>query len=252
MTHSVVRCNYSHDNDGAGFSLMQFPGSRPFDHNWIHHNISENDGRKNDYGAIHVWGEVRSTAIYNNTIYVASAPQGKPSAICFVDDEKTPKAIHVCNNILMGAGGVALAWIPSAKHDVLFHGNNYFSEDAKLQIIWCGMTYRSLEAWRDATGQERLGTVATGLSVDPRLWAPGKGGTVDDAQLLETLRAYRLRGDSPLIHAGVNLPFRGPGDGGLGDFFGNRIPQDGSFAIGAHEARPTRDSPEDGLLGNTP
>ena len=52
MTNSVMQYNYSHDNDGAGYGLYQGSTSAPWSNNVVRYNISQNDGRKNGYGAI--------------------------------------------------------------------------------------------------------------------------------------------------------------------------------------------------------
>ena len=82
VTNSAMQHNYSHDNDGAGFLLAQYPYAPQRMRNLtIRHNISENDCSKLNYGAIHVWnsedpGWISDVHIYHNTIYLAS-PAGK-------------------------------------------------------------------------------------------------------------------------------------------------------------------------------
>ena len=83
VTNSVMQYNYSHDNDAAGLLLAQYPyAPQPMKNLTIRHNISENDCRKLDYGAIHVYnGEdphrVSGVHIYQNTIYLASPAGNK-------------------------------------------------------------------------------------------------------------------------------------------------------------------------------
>ncbi|HEV2087838.1 MAG TPA: right-handed parallel beta-helix repeat-containing protein, partial [Cryptosporangiaceae bacterium] len=50
-TNAVVQHNYSHDNDGAGFLLAHGPSGGAHRGNVVRFNISENDGRRNGYGA---------------------------------------------------------------------------------------------------------------------------------------------------------------------------------------------------------
>jgi hypothetical protein len=235
VTNSVMRYNYSHDNDGAGFFLAQFPGARPFTENRVHHNISENDGRKNGYGGIRVWGDVRDSDIFNNTVYAAPARDGSPSAISFVDDLQTSSGIRVRNNIFYTTEGVPLVDVATDRHEVLFQGNNYFSGPGQFRINWCGTLYKSLDAWRIGTKQERQGTVNSGRGIDPTLQAVGQGGTLNNANLLESLDAYRLRADSPMIDSGCDIRKRRGPSADERDFFGTELPQGRGFDVGAHE-----------------
>ena len=53
-TNCILQYNYSHDNDGAGYLQAQFPDAQEHSGDIIRYNISQNDGRKNSYGAIEV------------------------------------------------------------------------------------------------------------------------------------------------------------------------------------------------------
>ena len=44
----------------------------------VRYNISQNDGRANRYGGLHVWGRVRQAEIYNNTVWVSAASGANP------------------------------------------------------------------------------------------------------------------------------------------------------------------------------
>ncbi len=86
VRNSIVQYNYSHDNDGAGYLLAQFEGAKAFHNNVIRYNLSENDGRKNSYGGIHLWstgadGGIRNTTIYRNTILTGKSDVGNPAAV---------------------------------------------------------------------------------------------------------------------------------------------------------------------------
>ncbi len=91
VQNSIVQYNYSHDNDGAGFLLAQFDGAKAFHNNIIRYNLSENDGRKNTYGGVHLWstgsnGGIRNTTIYQNTITSAKSTTGNPAVVdCMTD-----------------------------------------------------------------------------------------------------------------------------------------------------------------------
>src|SRR3712207_8524244 len=50
--NSIMQYNYSHDNYGAGYLLARYSSAPAMSNLTIRYNISENDGRKNDYGGI--------------------------------------------------------------------------------------------------------------------------------------------------------------------------------------------------------
>src|SRR3954465_9858311 len=78
VSNSIVQYNYSHDNDGAGYLLAQSIAGDAHHGNVVRFNISQNDGRRNSYAGIEVWGRVVSAEIYNNTVYVSAAASGSP------------------------------------------------------------------------------------------------------------------------------------------------------------------------------
>jgi hypothetical protein len=124
---------------------------------------------------------------------------------------------------------------PTGMSDLTFQGNNYWSTGDSFRINWGGTTYGSLPAWRSATGVERLNGADVGLSRNPRLLAAGQRPTLGDANRLEMLHAYRIRNDSPMRDAGLNLPAIFGASVGTRDYFGAWIPQYGVFDIGAHD-----------------
>lgn len=235
VTNSVLQYNYAHDNDGAGYLLAQFPYARPFSGNTMRYNISANDGRKNSYGAVHVWGPIDNTDIYNNTIYVTPGARARPAGIVFDPDRTTTTAVELRNNIVQTTGGVPLLVLSSEQPGLLLQGNAYFASEAPFTLDWLGTRYSSYAAWQAATGQEQLAGRDVGLSVDPQLRDPGRVPTLDDAMRLSTLDSYQLKPTSPLIGAGIDLrrAFQiVPGDQ---DYYGNALPQGAAFEIGAHE-----------------
>ena len=244
VTNSAMQFNYSHDNDGPGYLLTQLDYSRPFARNTIRYNISQNDGRKNHYGAIHIFAErsngdssddkkILATEVYNNTVYMTPTGSGDGAAI-YIDADSTAD-LHVRNNIFQTTGGIPLLDVSTGQKGLLFQGNDFFSSGTRFEIRWLGAIYGSFDAWRAATGQERADDKSVGRSVDPELRSPGGASKLNDAELLETLDAYRLRGDSPLIDAGLDLRRLFGVDVGIRDYYGNSLTQRTGFAIGAHQ-----------------
>jgi hypothetical protein len=238
VTNSTMQYNYSHNNAGAGYLLAQFPYAREFSNNVVRYNISENDGRKGSYGAIHFWNGwrngIKDTEVYHNTVYVSPRVGAAPKAVRFLG--KTTNT-RLYNNIFVTTGGVPL--VAGQQSGVLLQGNDYWSSGDPFRIRNGGTTYRSLAAWRRATGQEKNGATNTGMTVNPHLINPGGGGTIGSAARLSTLAAYKLRTNSPMIDAALNLRRLRGLDAGPADFYGTSIPQQRSYDIGAHEALST-------------
>jgi hypothetical protein len=249
---SIMQFNYSHDNDGAGLFLFAETGARST-RNIIRYNISQNDARTqmDTYGGIFVGADVVDSDIYNNTIFMGPSPTSSPAAIRLLG--LLGSSIHVRNNILVTTGGVPVVSWDGSGTDVLFQGNDYESGTSPFVILSNNVTYHTLAAWRTSTGEETLAGMPVGLRVDPRLNDAGHGGTIGNADLLDTLTAYQLRKDSPVAHAGLDLtqfkvmwdPYRYAGDSFLNrffsptptDFYGDPLPAAGSglLSIGAHQ-----------------
>jgi hypothetical protein len=238
-TNSVLQYNYSHGNDGSGYGLFEYVGGPAWSGNTVRYNVSENDGRRNGYAGIHAWdgnggGGLRDAQVYGNTVYVAPAAASsvQPRGI-YVQSPTTD--VRFRNNVVYVSGGVPAIEVASGQVGLVFQGNGYWSAGAALSLVWAGTAYNSLDDWRAATGQERVGSVQTGLVADPRFESPGGGGTIGDADRLETLDAYVLRPDSPLIDAGLDLAARFGIDAGGRDFRGVALPQAGGYDVGATE-----------------
>lgn len=215
VTNSVMQYNYSHDNHGAGFGLYQYNGATAYSGNVVRYNISENDGRKNDYGGISVWSDNGATGgtqingadVYNNIVFVSPVSGATSSPSAFV--HKTARAVsnvRVRNNVFITTGGLRLLNVPASANGYLFQNNLYWTSGGAFALRWGGTTYTSLSQWLSAaTTQERVGGGIVALNTDPKLNAAGQGGTLDNVDLLPMLQAYFPQPGSPLIDAGLNL-----------------------------------------------
>ncbi len=232
---SVIQYSYSHDNDGAGYLLFSARQNGSHTGNTIRYNVSQNDGRQNGFGAIMGDGFIYGDAIYNNVVYLSATSGGSaPVAALF---PTVGAGITVRNNIFQVTRGVpVVAASASAPDALVFQQNDYFSPAGGLEVDWGAAVYTTLAAWRDATGQERLGPNATGFDVDPRLVRPGGGAAIGDADRLASLSAYRLRADSPLLGVGLDLPGLFGTDTGGQDYFGVTVPTGSGPEPGASEA----------------
>ena len=224
-------------------------------------NVSENDARKafGDpsnpiiYAGLEIGGYVLDNCdVYNNTVFMSPTADGHLPPAARDDGVGNGSGLHFRNNIFITTGGCPVAE-GGTGNDVLFQGNDYWSSGARFQIVWDGVTYTSLKAWRAATGQEMLGGRAVGYRVDPLLNNPGGGGTIGNPDLLYTLSAYQLQSTSSLRQHGLDLsqfgivwdPYGFASDPFLGqffsatpeDFYGDPLPAPGSklFSIGADQ-----------------
>ena len=242
VTNSVLQYNYSHGNAGAGYLVFDGDGTAVTNSgNVVRYNVSENDGRRNNGPAagITVGGNVRDLEVYGNTVFTDAPAVANGTNVPAIKIDTfgatSPTGVLVANNIFQTDDGSRLVFVGNGVNGggIAFNGNDYFSTGDAFVIRYRGQTYATLAAWRAATGQEMLDGAATGFALDPMLTAPGEGGTADpDAP--NTLTAYLLRDDSPLIDLGLDYARFGI-DPGARDFFGNAIPQGRAFDIGAHE-----------------
>lgn len=237
-TNSILQYNYSHDNDGPGYLIAQYPDAPPLHDVTIRYNISTNDARRYNQGAIMLWssgasGGIQRAAIYNNTVYL-SAPT----------DGSAPKAVYVSsgdiggttlrNNLLQTEAGLTL--VESAtNYGVRLEGNCYWSSDAKFALRWNGETFASLDAWRTATTQEMLGNRVCGLNTNPQLAVSASSATAPAGGI--SLTAFRLPATSALVGAGLNLMSEFGQQPGSRDFYKNATPAQGVRGnIGADES----------------
>jgi hypothetical protein len=240
-SNSILQYNYSHANDGAGFMLAHGRTDRIHAGNVVRYNVSQNDGRRNKYGGIHLWGRITSAEIHNNTIYMAATASATPRGIEIGNrgiEANDPEHVHIRNNIVQTTGSVRVV---SASQSALDHsvdvrldGNLYWPTGASFRLLWRDLSYGSLAAWRTATGQERVAGVDTGLTADPRFRAPGAGPTFASGALIEGLYHYRLTAASPAIDRGLDLTTFGT-VASPRDYFGGGSRRHLGYDVGAHE-----------------
>ena len=205
----VIQYCYSHGNDGAGYLFMG--SGRGFTtRSVVRFNISQNDGRKNDYGGILCYGTLQDSEVYNNIFFFRGNEAG--AAIHFRGDKEAgyPSNVRVFNNIVLAEDGRALLRMApeAAEQNNSLDYNDYFSLSG-LRLLWGEREFADFDAFRKATGQEAYGFVA-----DPRLREAGKGGV---GRL--PLDAYRLLPDSPCLHAGTEYS----ADSGTLDYWGKSL-----------------------------
>jgi parallel beta-helix repeat protein len=231
MSNSRIQYNYSHGNDGPGFWLLHENTFDPasYTNDVVRYNITENDGRQNGYASIDVMGRLDSVEVHNNTIFLNTT---NPSPLAIRVQNTTENSLdvhglHFRNNILQTTNSVRLVEVTPTQldtaTDLLFQGNAYYASGGTFDVTWNGTTYSSLDAWRTATSQEKMGATNTGTNINPRLSNPGNG-------------SYKLSPNSLMIDHGLALSTLFSLTSGAVDFYSNSVPTAGGYDIGAYES----------------
>ncbi|MGH7230433.1 MAG: right-handed parallel beta-helix repeat-containing protein, partial [Nitrospiraceae bacterium] len=143
VTHSVLQYNYSHGNDGAGYGLFQYKEASPWFGNTVRHNMSINDGRKNDFAGIQVWNGGSSLAaaeIYDNVVVMGTSEQGIPSALSF---KTGSSGFFLHHNTFIATGEARLITIAPWQEQLRVADNRCWSmvrdalQDEGLDRTWC-------------------------------------------------------------------------------------------------------------------
>jgi Right handed beta helix region len=224
VTNSTLQYNYSHDNDGAGYLICQFPGGRAPSENIVRYNVSENDARKNGYGGIHLFGGVEHTEIYNNTVFIDTSAKGRPVPVKM---ERGSREVHFRNNAFYAAEGLSELRIEPNQTGLLFQGNGYLSLASYLTIEWQGSKFKSLSEWRAATRQETMRSRPLGVEAH----APTINLTLNSGSRVMVLEPLL----SSLVDAGLDLRRWFGFNPGARDFYGHPIPGGSGYDIGAKE-----------------
>jgi len=235
--NSIMQYNYSHDCHGASYLICEYGSGMGMRNNICRYNISENDGQASskEMGPLYFYAPssdpLYNTLVYGNTFYASANTRG-----AVVHDYGGGYVYNtmIYNNIFYTAAGKRVIYLPDPSTYV-FKGNCYWSSGDDLEIEWGGTTYTSLASWRSATGQEMHGGNPVGYETDPCLTDVGNGGTIGDPCLLDTLTAYKLKDNSPMINAGLDYVSELGIDPGPQDFYGSGIPASGDYDVGAHE-----------------
>jgi hypothetical protein len=213
-TYCIMQYNFSHDNYAVGYLFGSSVSDGLNAHNVLRYNVSENDCRYSDDGAIFVEKPyITDIDIYNNTIYLSPNGGGggwhDNDGFAAIRIPRTGQAIRVYNNVFETSGGVPAVSVASNDGPgVLFEGNDYdpdgwLPSSAQPLISWGGAAYLSLDQWRSATGdtQEYFDGMAVGSQGASLLLHPGTARQLDDPadphyavnhldQLGELLAAY--------------------------------------------------------------
>jgi hypothetical protein len=205
MTNSVMQYNYSHDNDGYGYLLYNYPGApHPWANNVLRYNISDNDGRaQTPNSGIEVAADepLSGLEIHHNTVLMDPGPDGNlPTALRM---RRQISKVWAHHNLLVAGSGCRLVDL-AAIDSLRLEENAYWSDGAPLRMVWGNREYSSLEAWRQASGQETRDGAPVGLVADPMFTLFGRGMVLDGAPL-SRLGSYLPGTASPLRQRGLGM-----------------------------------------------
>lgn len=223
----VVERSYAHGNKGAGILCWQYSGgSRANSGNKVRFCVTENNGSSTDasYGEITLGTSDTSLVnveVYNNVLF--SSLGSAHSALNIKDAGASGFA---ANNILRTAGGSKSIIATGNPSLFLLRGNNY----STFAVTWNSVGYTDINTWATATAQEKISGTLVGTVTDPKLHAPGFGGTVGGYDGVDPT-AYALDTGSPMIGAGIDI-FSVFGENiGTVDFYGTALT---NFPVGAY------------------
>ena len=226
-TNSVIQYNYSHDNEGPGYLLAQYHGAAPMHDLTIRYNVSENDARQHNQGAIQVWssgssGGIQRVVIHNNTVRLTPPANGSRPKAFYVSSGGISD-ISLRNNILETTGGLSVL-DTQTRTGLRLEGNCYWSgASAGLNMNWGGASYASLSAWRTGTDQEQLADGrASGLQADPLL----RTGSATNGSGSGAPATFTTGDATPVFAPLDNSPVRGAGLSLLAEFQLHPGPQD--------------------------
>jgi hypothetical protein len=211
VSNSVMQYNFSAGNDGAGFALNQWQNNNDGTNDVIRYNISQDNGLKDNYSGIDVWGKVENAKIYNNTVYSIKPLTGITQAIRISNNEISslhPSNVLVVDNVFVSTGGTTLVNATSAAmngaSNIVFAGNDYYSSGSTFNISYAGANYNSLSAWQSKTRQEEVSGKSVGLSVNPMFVSAGNAKPVANANTISSITAYDLLSNSPLFSSSLS------------------------------------------------
>lgn len=232
LQNSKVRYNKVYNIENWGFISLSDDIWPTRNMNVSYNFFSTNSQYRNaNVGPHFLWhGNFSSVTVHNNVFYTPDIPDavGRWPMIILSHAGDPHTNVSFRNNIFVTNGNVGFMDVGDTQLDrIVVQGNNFFGSTSAQKFIWGGVRYGDVRLWSDESGQEQEnGRFIANLN-DPRFCGP----------LGVDVRSFQLRSDSSLINAGLDLRRFGI-DPGSRDFYGNPIPLDTGFDIGAHEFNP--------------
>lgn len=205
VSNSVLEDNISYGNEGAGYLVYSKQHNTAQRNNIVRDNVSSNDVRGDgpQYGGITVFGFVRETQIYQNTV-VLDPVSGTPSPALALGAEA--RNVTVRNNIFSIQSGPVVTVLGSiASKGFLLQGNDYYDVQGPWTVVSSGSAYYSLSAWRSATSEEMENGQPVGFAMNPDLAGPVIGLHAKHPDSGTVIGDFALTSGSPLAGAGLDL-----------------------------------------------
>jgi len=238
---NTYQYNYGHDCDGSGiyiFGAENDVTTNPV----IRYNIFSNDNREdhryhsNLQGEIYTltWnsGKIGSPRIYNNTVYFN--PYATDAyAIWFDSSSQFVSSDNYFYNNIVYSEAPNLMY--TNKNHFILDYNIWWHTGGAPKWKYFNKVYSDFASYQSGSGMD-----AHGMYTDPKLNNPTYHGVG------RPTTEFTLQSDSPAIDAGADLVALGyVSSMGARDFFGNAIPANGVYDIGAYEADGSPPSPTD-------
>jgi hypothetical protein len=233
VSQSFLQYNLSFGNDGPGYLVYTGQSNSAHTTNTVRFNISSNDSRKPQvtwYAGISLGGRLSNLQVYQNTVILtANGTAGAPA----LGLGTALLSAAVRNNLLVTDGAKLVRSLTAYPATTIpLQGNDYYTSAGAWSVTWGGTSYSSLNSWRTATGEERVGATNTGLAVAPVLLGGNTPFITDPDGAWEIIPAST----SPLLGQALDLLVLFGIDPGTEDYFGT--PLGSSVAIGAAQPQP--------------
>lgn len=235
VTNSVIQYCYSHDNDGPGYLMWNYENApHRLGGNTLRYNISANDSRKHNNGAIHIGSgglPITDITVHNNTILIGETSEGNAKGI-WVGGSAANKNFQFYNNLILTDGKVPLLDIEPNQVNFMFAGNAYWSMGASFLLKYNNVEYHSLSNWI-AYGASK-GINDHEIFIDSKVSLSISQQIINDPHKLSTLKNFHILPGSPLIKAGVDLRSRHI-ENTKKDFWRNEVSVERNPDIGAFQ-----------------
>jgi hypothetical protein len=224
---NIVQYNYGHDS--AGYCVAFFGSAGTAHRNIFRYNVCANNARRASLSGqgeifVYTWndGSLDGVQIYNNTIYWN--PAGEGYALSAAGASFTgSNPLFFRNNIIYAAAPGLI----QASASLTLDNNLYYTTTGTQNFEINANTYTTLAAYQSATREDTHSSQANPLMTNPTYHAAGKPAT-----------AFHLLKGSPAIGAGASVCLDiGGCVMGQQDFWGNTLPGNGPYNIGAYQGR---------------
>ena len=231
--NSIMQYNYSYNNMASGYMLCAYSNDDPthaLRNNILRYNISVNDASNSVYyyphGGIQLYSRQLYDSVIHNNIVIARKDRYNVRIM------NSPNNILFANNIFIGNGTGHVDGAVGPTDKTIFLNNLYWRLDGeRFGTDGC----ETLEEWQDRGGFEILNGERVGIHANPKVLNMKTLDRMTDPRKLKDLWSFKLMPDSPAINKALDLKNIFDIDMGRTDFYGNEIPQNGSYDIGIYE-----------------